>query len=94
MGWLTTANDTNKIVDSYEPLDEQLYNLTTLTQYVRHNVLEHYRYVGMTETAAETARAALHDPDNGVTASVQRENEGGAYQIVVVKWTLGEWEEA
>jgi hypothetical protein len=47
----------------------------------------------MTYEAASTVRLAKHDPSNGVTASLQRENEAGAYQVVVVEWDQGEWEE-
>lgn len=59
--------------------------------YYRDITVEAWRYRGMTLDAAEDCRAALYDPDNGVQASLEAENDAGWYQVIVSAVTEGDW---
>ena len=94
MPWLTSYSDSNKIVDGSEYT--RVYLLSAIfgfRSYYRDVRTDHYRYIGMDLTTAQDCQSALHDPANGVTAHLERENAAGAYQIIVADIVEGEWTE-
>jgi hypothetical protein len=92
-GWLTSASDTNKVVDSEETIVWRWSNpLGGSTSYIRKDKLTQYRYTGMTLSAAQTTADTLNAPPD-VVATVRRSNEGGGYEVHVSEITEGEWEE-
>ena len=97
MPWLDTHGDNNKIIDEErDEVETRTVGLMeaggAVSQWKRTVAITQTRYVGMTETAARTCMVALNDPPD-VTAIMQKENIGGAYQVLVTERTDGEWEQ-
>jgi hypothetical protein len=92
MAWLTTYDDTNKIVDSESERQERIsYFFGTPVVYSRTITDQTYRYVGMTYAAAQTCVGALASPT--VLCELVRENDAGAYTVRVNSQTIGDWAE-
>jgi hypothetical protein len=95
MAWLTSYNDTNKIVDSlgtaFQTLtwyqwDEDTEEFVLHEQAVPINI-ESFRYVGMDYSTAVTCRTAMLAVSGVTFTELIRENEAGAYSVRVTKQT-------
>ena len=94
MAWLESYDSANKITDESTSQGESLsYTVDAETDpvtYSRTVTTAKFRYVGMTEATAETARAALDNPPDQV-ATLRRENDAGAYLVEVTAVTRTAW---
>jgi hypothetical protein len=95
MAWLTTYDDTNKVVDSlgtafqtftWYQWNEDTEEFDLHEQSVPINI-ESYRYVGMDYSTAVTCRTAMLAIVGVTFAELIRENEAGAYSVRVTKQT-------
>ena len=87
MAWLTTHNDTNKIITAEREIVQTVDFFTVA--YTRTISEEQYEYVGMTKTAADTCLSAM--AVLGYSATLQSENKGGAYKVIVTEVTYSAW---
>jgi uncharacterized protein YqiB (DUF1249 family) len=85
-------DEVNRINDSYEYITYTISLPSGRTNY-REDVIEHYRYVGMTEDAAKACRADVHNVTTvpAVYAEVRRSGDAGMYEVVVSEVTYGTW---
>jgi len=95
MAWLTTYGASNRVDDGEDKFPVS-YSIAGGTTNARQITVAHYRYVGMTRSAAITCRDTVEDPTGtpNVSAQVEREGPGGNYQVVVTETTAEEWEVA
>jgi hypothetical protein len=95
MPWLTTYGPENLITDGESRTPEHYYVFMTGTHFKRDIITIRQRYVGMTEAAADTCVDALDDPlaEPAVHAEKMRENDAGAYTVILTTRTEGAWEE-
>jgi len=98
MGWLTSYDDTNKIIDEVSTYTDRLSYTAAAgasedpAVFVRTVTVSRYRYVGMAYSTAVTCQGALNNPPN-VLASLKRENNGDAYSVEVMDLSIGDWAE-
>jgi hypothetical protein len=92
MAWLTVANDDNKVVDHVQLVKESMTivagGTNTLTRTITYT---QYRHVGMEYDSAVSAAETLNEVA-GTMATVQRENEAGAYMVQVTTVSASGWE--
>jgi hypothetical protein len=95
MAWLTSYDDTNKVVDSlgtafqtftWYQWDDDTEEFVLHEQSVPINI-ESFRYVGMDYSTASTCRTAMLSESGVNFAELIRENEAGAYSVRVTKQT-------
>lgn len=77
MALLNTYNSTNQVHDGKERMQE------TIEGVVYNVTIERYRYVGMTQSAAETAAAAITNPATDTYANWHRVGDSGAFEVSV-----------
>ena len=90
MAWLAAYNSTaqQKIVDSEITYEDSIF--WGGQNWTREVSVEQYRYIGMTEAAADAAIDALNNPPD-LIASKKRENNAAAYMVEVSEITEGAW---
>jgi heme oxygenase len=100
MSWLTTYGDDNKVTDGASTRVERLglFAGTTAHAFERTVSESKYRYISMTQEAAETARseliaAAAETPGLNRTATLQKQNDAGAYAVEIIDIQDGAWAE-
>ena len=91
MAWLDSHSDANKIVDEDRSYTKTLVIMRYFGGTFRKTCTQEitdieYRYVGMTYAAAVTCAAAMSGE-----AQIQRENDAGAYQVLVTEITEGDY---
>ena len=89
MGWLTTYTAANKVDLSKRSYPDRVRYFATA--YVRTITESRYKYVGMTQAAAETAQAALNSIATNVLAVAKKEGPGGNWMVEVTTTTYGAW---
>ncbi len=98
MAWLTTYDDTNKILDEKtERKDQVIYLSAGLLVTQERTVTEaKYRYVAMEKASAESGMTALiEDAPEGTTrqANIRRQGPSNGYDIEVFDIVYGDWAE-
>ena len=91
MAWLATYGATNKVDLTKRTDVSTIANGFTMEIWTQTVTTEVYKYVGMTEAAAETCRATVNDPDNGVYAAAKKEGPGGNWMVDVTDVTRTSW---
>jgi hypothetical protein len=95
MPWLTNYTDANQKVQDEKRIEKEpltYYFAATNTQVtkLRDVTILQYRYVGMTQSAAESCQTAINNPPT-LTAVVRRESAAGGYCVEVTERTEGAW---
>jgi len=91
MPLLTSHGETNKVPDGDDAV-RAFYHIPGLTNpYEKFDIIEQYRYVGMTLDAARTC--AIEMRAAGFEAQVRRASDDGGYEVQVSETVEGEWEE-
>lgn len=97
MAWLTTYDDTNKILDEKtERTDILTVVAGSFVVYSRTVTEEKYRYVAMAKASAESGMTALlAATPSGTTrqVNIRRQGPSNGYDICVSDIVYGDWAE-
>lgn len=93
MAWLSSYDDTNKVVESKTTRTETIMSigLTPAKTYTRTISELNYTYRGMTYNAADTCLGAMIAA--GHIAELVAGDNGGSYSVRVAETTMGDWTE-
>ena len=91
MAWLSSHSATNKITDDKRVDTERWSQWEWIAEgvvwYARDVTTTTYRYVGMTEAAADSCATSMRG--SGYVATVRRENDANGYTVQVTEVTYG-----
>lgn len=96
MAWLTTYDDTNKILDESTERTEQVITFGSGSAVISERTVteDKYRYVAMAKASAESAMTALlAAAPSGTTRQcvVRRNGPSNGYDVCVSDIVYGDW---